>query len=63
MRRIGGTLHYSVLAEQHRPRDPEQLRLEVVRLMSTGLTTQDIAMALRLQVDQVLNLLAEGPSS
>ena len=49
---------YRVLANLHRP-DEAGLRAEVRRLAADGLRPADIATALRLPLDAVLNLLAE----
>lgn len=57
--RIGGTVDYRALAQLHRP-DDAGLRLEVVRLAREGLEPADIAMALRLHVNQVKGWLADG---
>jgi hypothetical protein len=52
------TATYIIRAQLHRPSDPEALATEIRRLHSTGLTRRDIASALRLQTDQVVNALA-----
>jgi DNA-binding transcriptional MerR regulator len=60
-RNIGGALTmsaYAALAESNRPSDPEALTGEIRRLHDTGLTARDIATALRLPPDRVLNMLA-----
>jgi len=49
---------YDQRAAQHRPQGA-QLEAEIRRLHASGLTAQDIATALRLQLDQVINVLAE----
>lgn len=54
---IGGTLTYAALAQLHRPDDPKRLAAEIRRLQSDGLTPQDIATALRLPLDQVINTI------
>lgn len=59
---IGGALDmdaYARLAQLHRPTDPAQLRAEVMRLHRSGPTGRDIATALRMAPDEVVNLLAE----
>jgi hypothetical protein len=61
-RSIGGPLglaQYAALASMHRPTDPESIDREVRRLHGTGLSRRDIAAALRLDLDQVVNALAE----
>lgn len=56
---IGGPLDYQLLSQLHRPRDPVALRSEVRRLAtSQGLTAEDIATALRLNLVQVREMLA-----
>jgi hypothetical protein len=62
---IGGPLTasaYTALAEQNRPAEPMALEAEVRRLHTTGLTARDIAVALRLPPDRVLNMLGVGAS-
>jgi DNA-binding CsgD family transcriptional regulator len=54
-------IEYQQQAVMHRPSDPQQLRAEVLRLMGQGWTTRDVAVALRLHVPAVLNLLADQP--
>lgn len=56
---IGGTLNYALLAQQHRPATDEEMRAEVQRLHSAGLTAQDIHIALRLPLEMVLEWLAQ----
>ena len=51
-------LNYEQRAQRHRPSDPARVRAEIVRLMGQGLSTRDVATALRLDVPAVLNLLA-----
>jgi len=51
---------YAALAEGNRPSDPEALTGEIRRLHDTGLTARDIATALRLPMDRVLNVLGAG---
>ena len=62
---VGGTLDMSAsaqLAEMHRPTDPMALAAEIRRLHASGLTARDIATALRLAPDSVINLL-NAPAS
>jgi hypothetical protein len=57
---VGGTLDmsaYAQLAEMHRPTDPIALAAEIRRLHESGLTARDIATALRLAPDVVINML------
>jgi hypothetical protein len=57
---IGGVLDmaaYAQLAQLHRPTDPLALAAEIRRLHRSGLTAQDIATALRLAPDTVVNTL------
>jgi hypothetical protein len=51
---------YDQRAAQHRPQGA-QLEAEIRRLHAAGLTARDIAVALRLQLDLVVNVLAERP--
>ena len=56
---FGGITHYDMLAQMHRPTDPEALRQEVNRLAtSQGLTAADLATALRINLAQVREMLA-----
>lgn len=57
MRSIGGVLDYRLLAQLHRP-DDEGLRREAIRLTAQGLSPADIAVALRLHVEQVRGWLS-----
>jgi hypothetical protein len=62
---IGGVMTanaYAALAGQHRPRDPSRLAAEVHRLHATGLSARDISQALRLPLDQTINVLSAMPS-
>jgi hypothetical protein len=54
---IGGPIDYRRLAELHRPADPNRLATEIRRLHRDGLTAQDIAAALRIDVVQVATIL------
>jgi hypothetical protein len=57
---VGGTLDmsaYAQLADLNRPTDPIALATEIRRLHASGLTARDIATALRLAPDVVINLL------
>ncbi len=45
--------------DRYRPTDPAALAAEVRRLHRTGLTARDISTALRLQLDQVVNIIGE----
>jgi hypothetical protein len=57
---VGGTLDmsaYAQLAQLHRPTDPAALAAEIHRLSRSGLTARDIATALRLAPDVVINML------
>lgn len=56
---IGGVMDYSKLAQQHRPQTDDALRAEVQRLHDTGLTAQDIHIALRLPLETVMEWLAQ----
>ena len=55
--RIGGKLTYEDMAMLYRPADPALIAAECMRLHETGLTANDIAMALRMPSDQVRNIL------
>jgi hypothetical protein len=48
---------YASLAQLHRPSEPEALATEIRRLHKTGLTARDIATALRMSPDRVINIL------
>jgi hypothetical protein len=54
---VGGPLNYAALAQLHRPADPNRLATEIRRLHRDGLTAQDIATALRIDVVQVATVL------
>ena len=54
---VGGRLDYARLANLHRPADPAAIAREVRRLHNTGLKPRDIAVALRIAPDQVMNML------
>jgi hypothetical protein len=59
-RNIGGVVDlaaYARLAQLHRPTDPEAVAAEIWRPHRTGLTSRDIATALRLPPDDVINVL------
>lgn len=59
----GGVLDmgaYAMLAQQHRPSDPAQLAVEIRRLHHSGLSRRDIATALRLNLEFVVNALADS---
>jgi hypothetical protein len=58
---VGGRLTYQALAELHRPSDPAAIAREVRRLHNTGLKARDIAVALRIAPDQVMNMLEPPP--
>ena len=61
---IGGPLgvaEYAQLANLHRPSDPAELAAEIRRLNRGGLRAQDISVALRMPLDEVVNTLADGP--
>jgi hypothetical protein len=47
---------YDSLANQHRPTDPASLAAEIRRMHESGLTARDIAEALRLAPDVVINI-------
>lgn len=49
---------YYERAQQYRPTDVERLRAEVRRLIAEGLRVRDIALALRMNDADVINLLA-----
>jgi hypothetical protein len=49
------------LAQQHRPTDPAALAGEIQRLAASGLKARDIATALRLPLDTVVNVLEALP--
>lgn len=58
-RTIGGLMNYTLLAQANRPTDPAALQQEVRRLAaSQRLTAADIAVALRLDLAQVREMLA-----
>ena len=63
---IGGDLDlaaYAALAAANRPTDPALLAAEIRRLAASGLKPRDIASALRLPLDTVVNALADhGPN-
>jgi hypothetical protein len=48
---------YNARASQHRPDDPAALATEIRRMHESGLTARDIAEALRLAHDIVINVL------
>jgi hypothetical protein len=48
---------YNARASQHRPDDPAALATEIRRMHESGLTARDIAEALRLAHDVVINIL------
>ena len=57
---IGGLLgvaEYAALAQLNRPTDPKALVDEIRRLHRSGLSARDIAAALRLAPDEVVNTL------
>jgi hypothetical protein len=56
-RPIGGMLDYQRLAQLHRPSDTNRIASEIRRLHADGLTAQDIAAALRIDVVQVRTIL------
>ncbi len=61
---LGGPLgmaQYAALAAMHRPTDPAALAAEIRRLHRTGLTSRDIAAALRMRLDEVVNVLEAPP--
>jgi len=63
-RNIGGDLDlaaYAALAQRHRPTDPAALAGEIQRLAASGLKARDIATALRLPLDTVVNVLEASP--
>lgn len=63
---IGGRLgmqEYAVLANLHRPTDPEALTAEIHQLHRGGLKPLDISTALRLSVVQVAAVLAAGAAT
>jgi hypothetical protein len=45
----------------HRPTDPAALAAEIQRLAASGLKARDIATALRLGLDTVINVLEASP--
>jgi hypothetical protein len=49
---------YAQLANLHRPTDPAALAAEIRRLHANGLTSYDIAAALRVAHDQIASTLA-----
>lgn len=51
---------YAQLAQLHKPSDPKQLAAEIRRLRSSGLTPRDISVAVRVALDVVVNVLADG---
>jgi hypothetical protein len=51
---------YTMLSQQHRPTDPQAMAAEIKRLRSTGLSARDVSVALRLPLDQVVNVLGEA---
>jgi DNA-binding NarL/FixJ family response regulator len=52
---------YNTMANQHRPTDPASLAAEIRRLHADGLTSRDIAEALRLSHAQVITILYGEP--
>jgi hypothetical protein len=54
--------HRGHAAETHRPDNPHAFAREVRRLAQTGLTVQDIADALRVSPQFVVQLLASSPA-
>lgn len=58
----GIQLDYQRLAELHRPSDTQAIGQEIRRLHSTGLTAQDISVALRINLAQVLEIVGEPPA-
>lgn len=57
---IGGTLSYQALAMLHRPTDPAKLAAEIMRMHGEQrLSAQDISVALRMDYDQVINIVSQ----
>ena len=54
---------YRQRAEQHRPKDPQALEAEIIRLAQTGLTVHDIAAALRMDQSQIATVLIRASLS
>jgi DNA-binding NarL/FixJ family response regulator len=52
---------YNARASQHRPSDPAALATEIRRMHADGLTSRDIAEALRLSHAQVIMILYGEP--
>jgi len=50
---------WQMLANMHRPTDPEAIAAEIRRLRKTGLTARDISNTLRLDLGVVLAALRE----
>lgn len=51
---------YRQAAQRHRPTDPQALAIAVQDLAAQGLTLRDIAVALRMDIAEVLALLNAG---
>lgn len=50
---------WQLLADMHRPADPQAIGAEIRRLHQSGLTVRDVAVALRLDLGQVLTAISE----
>jgi hypothetical protein len=60
---IGGPLgmeQYAILAQKHRPSEPQTMAAEIKRLRATGLSARDISAALRLLLTDVIDVLGES---
>jgi hypothetical protein len=59
---VGGSLNYAVLAQLHKPTDPRAIAVEIRRMHAGGLKPRDVAVALRLDLSQVLEAIGEKPA-
>ena len=60
--RIGGMVDYQRLADLHRPSNSAQIAMEIRRLKADGLKPRDFAVALRIDVAAVLQVIEEHSS-
>lgn len=59
---IGGRVDYARLAQLHRPRTEDGMRIAARELARQRLSDRDIAQALQVDVAEVRRLLAQGKS-
>jgi len=53
---LNSALEYSERANTHRPTTPEAMAVAVRQLRAQGLTRRDVASALSIAIDEVINL-------